>query len=357
MLAGPECAGVADDPEAVDVLQDCLATWQQLPAAIRRRVHLVCVPMTDPDEAATIVNALQRHATVVVQKSLAEGFGLTVTEGMWKERPVVGSAVGGIVDQVLDGETGFLVEPEDLDQFGNAVCARSSSRPRRRISSASRLASVCGTGFLGDRHLEQWAELFAVDHLSGGRPPRWRRVYEIGGGEGDRTHYLLHAMQALYQLSYAPEGTLTLPAGSRSLGSRPLASPRDERADDIPQHRYTAALANEIEHTWQDRWDAEHVFWTPNRTGLLRRGPARHRATGRSLFVLDMFPYPSGVGPPRRPPARLHRDRRVRALPAHDRLQRAARDGLRRVRSARRAVRGADRHAPARHDRSRTSPT
>ena len=56
--------------------------------------------MADPDEAAAIVNALQRHATVVVQKSLAEGFGLTVAEAMWKARPIVASAVGGIVDQM-----------------------------------------------------------------------------------------------------------------------------------------------------------------------------------------------------------------------------------------------------------------
>jgi leucyl-tRNA synthetase len=68
-----------------------------------------------------------------------------------------------------------------------------------------------------------------------------------------------------------------------------------ERADDIPTHRYTAALANEIEHAWQDRWDAEHVFWTPNRTGLLAEDP-RHVAERPSRFVLDMFPYPSGVG-------------------------------------------------------------
>ncbi len=69
----------------------------------------------------------------------------------------------------------------------------------------------------------------------------------------------------------------------------------NERADDIPAHRYTAALANRIERTWQDRWDAEHVFWTPNRTGLLAEDP-RGVADRPSLFVLDMFPYPSGVG-------------------------------------------------------------
>jgi leucyl-tRNA synthetase len=68
-----------------------------------------------------------------------------------------------------------------------------------------------------------------------------------------------------------------------------------ERADDLPEHRYTAALANRIERAWQDRWEAEHVFWTPNRTGLLAEDP-RGVADRPSRFVLDMFPYPSGVG-------------------------------------------------------------
>ena len=78
--------------------------------------------MADPDEAAAIVNALQRHATVVVQKSIAEGFGLTVAEAMWKARPVVASAVGGIADQIVSGEHGLLVDdPLDLAAFGAAV--------------------------------------------------------------------------------------------------------------------------------------------------------------------------------------------------------------------------------------------
>jgi len=66
-----------------------------------------------------MVNALQRHAAVVVQKSLAEGFGLTVTEAMWKARPIVASAVGGIVDQIVDGKHGVLIaDPGDLTTFG-----------------------------------------------------------------------------------------------------------------------------------------------------------------------------------------------------------------------------------------------
>ena len=66
--------------------------------------------MDDADENAVIVNALQRRADVVVQKSLAEGFGLTVAEAMWKGRPVVATRVGGIQDQIEDGTTGCLVD-------------------------------------------------------------------------------------------------------------------------------------------------------------------------------------------------------------------------------------------------------
>ena len=69
LLAGPAVTGVADDPEAAQVLEECIELWRALPHAARSRVHLACTPMADPDEAAAIVNALQRHAAVVVQKS------------------------------------------------------------------------------------------------------------------------------------------------------------------------------------------------------------------------------------------------------------------------------------------------
>jgi hypothetical protein len=159
VLAGPEANGVADDPEANDVLGDCLRTWKQLPDTIRQRVHLVCVPMADPDEAAVIVNALQRHSTVVVQKSLAEGFGLTVTEAMWKHRPVVASKVGGIVDQIINAATGTLIDAGDLDQYAQAVCALLDDRVLAAQMGIAGYARVRAE-FLGDRHLEQWAQLF-----------------------------------------------------------------------------------------------------------------------------------------------------------------------------------------------------
>jgi trehalose synthase len=78
--------------------------------------------MRDPEENAAIVNAIQRHAAVVVQKSLHEGFGLTVTEAMWKGRPVIASRVGGIQDQIEDGVDGILLDnPRDPDAFAAAL--------------------------------------------------------------------------------------------------------------------------------------------------------------------------------------------------------------------------------------------
>lgn len=162
MLAGPAVTGVADDPEAAEVFRDCVARWQALPAALRGRVHLACVPMDDPDEAAAIANALQRHAAIVVQKSLAEGFGLTVTEAMWKARPVVGTAVGGIADQIVDGRDGVLLEdPGNLAAFGTAL-----ERLLRDPDDAARMGEAARAhviqDFLGDRHLERYARVFAA---------------------------------------------------------------------------------------------------------------------------------------------------------------------------------------------------
>ena len=160
LLCGPAVTGVADDPEAAEVLDDCMGIWRRLPHATRSRIHLACTPMADPDEAASIVNAIQRHAAVVVQKSLAEGFGLTVAEAMWKERPIVASAVGGIVDQIEDGVHGRLVgDPADLRAFGGAVEALlADPADARRVARNARERAV--GEFLGDRHLKQYGRLF-----------------------------------------------------------------------------------------------------------------------------------------------------------------------------------------------------
>ncbi len=122
VLAGPTVHSVADDPEGAEVLDEVEMFWRKLPHAQRSRIDLACLPMEDMEENAAIVNALQRHATIVVQKSIKEGFGLTVTEAMWKERPVVASAVGGMQDQIEDGVSGMLIaDSTDLQSFGEIV--------------------------------------------------------------------------------------------------------------------------------------------------------------------------------------------------------------------------------------------
>jgi trehalose synthase len=97
VLAG---GSAADDPEGEAVLAEV-----RLAAEDDSDIHVLSLP---PDAHRTI-NALQRMADLVIQKSLKEGFGLTVTEGLWKGKPVIGGACGGIRLQVVDHHTGFLV--------------------------------------------------------------------------------------------------------------------------------------------------------------------------------------------------------------------------------------------------------
>ncbi len=162
MLVGPAVAGVSDDPEGAAVLVECRRLWRELSATARERVHLVTLPMDDVDENAHLVNAIQRHASVVVQKSLVEGFGLTVTEALWKAKPVVASAIGGILDQIVDGEQGLLLQdPHDLRALGGSLV---------RLLGDPSLSERLGTAakervlhqFLGDLQLEEYVELIST---------------------------------------------------------------------------------------------------------------------------------------------------------------------------------------------------
>ena len=160
MLVGPDVSGVSDDPEGAEILAACRAEWERLPGPIRARCHLASIPMDDVDENAIIVNALQRHATVVVQKSLVEGFGLTVTEAMWKGRPVLASAVGGIQDQILDGRDGVLVpDPYDLPAFAQQLLHLLDD-PLRAAAIGLQARERVREDFIGDRHLIQYVDLF-----------------------------------------------------------------------------------------------------------------------------------------------------------------------------------------------------
>jgi trehalose synthase len=159
ILAGPSLGSVTDDPDGAAVLAEVEADWGRLPAEVRARVLLACLPMEDLDENAAIVNALQRQATVVVQKSIKEGFGLTVTEAMWKARPLVASATGGIEDQIEDGVTGMLLEnPLDLRAFALLLGGLLDAPERARETGRAARESV-RRHFLEDRHTLQYVEL------------------------------------------------------------------------------------------------------------------------------------------------------------------------------------------------------
>jgi trehalose synthase len=159
VLAGPGAGTVSDDPEQPEVLHEVESRRAALPAGIQERVLVAQLPMEDSDENAAIVNALQRRAEVVVQKSLAEGFGLTVAEAMWKGRPIVASRVGGIEDQIEHGVSGILIDdPTDLASFGGSVVDLLQDRAKAaRLGSSARTRAI--HEFLAPRHLVQQAQL------------------------------------------------------------------------------------------------------------------------------------------------------------------------------------------------------
>jgi trehalose synthase len=174
VYAGPAVEAVADDPEGLETLRAAIALREQLPEVARRRVHLASLPMEDVNENAIIVNALQRHATVVTQKSLAEGFGLTVAEAMWKGRPVIASRVGGIEEQIVDGETGVLLDdPRDLAAFGAAITGLLADPVRAEAMGANARERVRDR-FTSVRNLLDYLRL--VTRLVGVRAPVRERV-------------------------------------------------------------------------------------------------------------------------------------------------------------------------------------
>lgn len=123
-LVGPDPAAIPDDTEQSLWYGRCRKTWSHLSPSQRKRISLVCLPMENQDENALLVNAAQRAAGAVLQKSLAEGFGLTVTEAMFKGRVVIASAVGGIRDQITHQYDGLLVDdPYDLRGFGDLMAS------------------------------------------------------------------------------------------------------------------------------------------------------------------------------------------------------------------------------------------
>jgi trehalose synthase len=135
----------SDDPEGEVILETVLNSIDE---------RVVVLTVDDP----VLVNALQRRAAVVLQKSTREGFGLTVTEAMWKGAVVIGGAVGGIRHQIVDGENGFLVST--IDQAAERIVQVLKDKSLRQRLGARARDSV-REKFLMSRLLEDWLDLLA----------------------------------------------------------------------------------------------------------------------------------------------------------------------------------------------------
>jgi trehalose synthase len=144
VLAG---GGAADDPEGAAVYEEARDAAQG-----NDRIFVLLLP----SDAPLTINALQRASTIVIQKSLQEGFGLTVTEAMWKSKPVIGGNVGGIRLQVCNHHTGFLVDTPE----GAALRIRELLRQPEKIEAMGKMAKEFVThNFLLTRHLREYLTL------------------------------------------------------------------------------------------------------------------------------------------------------------------------------------------------------
>lgn len=147
VLAG---GGATDDPEGEAVLSEAEAA-----ARGDSDIHVLLLPA----DAHRDVNALQRAADIIIQKSIREGFGLTVTEGLWKGKPVIGGDVGGIRLQVINYHTGFLVNTPE----GAALRIRYLLNQPEVIKSMGEKAKVfVRENFLITRHLREYLTLLVA---------------------------------------------------------------------------------------------------------------------------------------------------------------------------------------------------
>jgi len=135
-----------DDPEGQEVFESLLHHKSE-------RIHILTV------EDSALVNALQRHAAVIVQKSLREGFGLTATEAMWKGTPVVAGRCGGLKHQIEDGVNGYLVNTPDE---AAARIVELLQDPDRRATLGKQARQIVEDRFLLTRKVEQYLDLYGA---------------------------------------------------------------------------------------------------------------------------------------------------------------------------------------------------
>ena len=152
VLAG---GGAPDDPEGAQVLSEVLEA-----AADDPDIHVLLLPPFSDVE----INALVRGSTIILQKSIKEGFGLTVAEALWKKKPVIGGAVGGITLQIINGVTGYLVHSSE--GAANRISQLLRDRKLRERMGENGYQHV-RQNFLLTRHIKDYIlTLLALDHPS-----------------------------------------------------------------------------------------------------------------------------------------------------------------------------------------------
>ena len=122
ILGGPDPKFVSDDPEGKEVLNELIEQYRSIDPELQKDIAILLLPLDDPKENALIVNALQRFSNVIVQNSIQEGFGLTATEAMWKQRPVLVSGAAGLRFQVQHGINGKINDdPTDIPRLAEML--------------------------------------------------------------------------------------------------------------------------------------------------------------------------------------------------------------------------------------------
>jgi len=161
VLAGPDPDSIRDDPEATEVFAELCRVYSALEPAVAADVALIALPMTSLKDNALIVNALHRCATLVVQNSLREGFGLTVTEAMWKRCAVLAGPACGLRQQIRHGVDGHvLTSAEDPGEIADTI-ERLLTAPRIREAYGRSAQLRVQDEFLVFTQVRRWLELLA----------------------------------------------------------------------------------------------------------------------------------------------------------------------------------------------------
>ncbi|HWH71479.1 MAG TPA: glycosyltransferase [Candidatus Sulfotelmatobacter sp.] len=161
VLAGPDPGFVKDDPEGGAVFEDLRTAYCRLKPEFQQDIAVLSLPMESRKNNELMVNAIQRCATIVVQNSLREGFGLTVTEAMWKGTPVLGTYACGLRQQIRDGIDGRLIlnpqDPQEIADKLEQMLADDAARERWSRNAQKR----AHTEFLVFAQMHRWLQLLA----------------------------------------------------------------------------------------------------------------------------------------------------------------------------------------------------